>query len=185
MHEVWLRSNSRPALVVIIPSFLMGIAGLALLAWYWQFDDARYMRWIGYALTVFGLGLAAWQTWLASFPRMAYEEGQLLLYLPPPEPLRVPIDIVECFFIGQGPSLLPDEKGGEAQAANIIVRLAQKATDWHTAETPPLLAKWADGYITLRGALCESFDGDFVNALNKKLAEIHRARRAVEKAGSI
>lgn len=182
MHEVWLRSNVRAALVVILPLVVVGIAGVVLLALYWTADDGRYFRWAGYALATFGLGIAAWQSYLASFPRMAYEAGELWLYLPPPDPLKVPIDVVECFFIGQGPSLLPDAKGGEAQAANIIVRLAQRATEWHAAETPPVLAKWADGYITLRGAFCESFDGDLVNALNKRLAEIHRARRAAENA---
>jgi hypothetical protein len=182
MYEVWLRSNFRASLLIVVPCLLAGVAGVGLVAGFWLSEEGWPWRWAGYVLATFGLGIGAWQWYLASFPRMAFEQGDLLLYLPPPDPLRVPVEIVECFFIGQGPSLLPDEQGREAQAANIIVRLAQKAEDWHRAEVPPLLAQWCDGYITLRGAFCESFDGDFVNALNKRLAEVHRARRAAEAA---
>src|SRR4029079_8984728 len=67
----------------------------------------------------------------ASFkPRVGYDAGDLLVFLEPTRPTRVPIKIVEVMFLGQGPSELPKLNGREPETQNVIIRLAEAATDW-------------------------------------------------------
>ena len=110
-------------------------------------------------------------------PRLRIEKDAVWVQLGR-RPIRVPIDLVECFFLGQGPSGLPAGKGGEGlEASNVIVRLAEAATDWHQRDVNPSLGHWCEGYITLRGAWCEPISLELVNRLNHQLAETKRSRR--------
>lgn len=111
-------------------------------------------------------------------PRLAYDSGELLVYLEPQLPTRVPIDIVECFFLGQGPSELPKLKGREPETQNVIVRLAEAATDWKHRDVRPAIGHWCESYITLRGSWCEPITPALMKRLNHRLAEVHRERKA-------
>lgn len=116
--------------------------------------------------------------WWLSTPRLAYEGSDLVVFLDRGETIRVPIDIVECFFLGQGASFLPHLQGREPETANVIVRLAESAVDWKHRDVNPRIAHWCEGYITLRGAWCEPIDAEGLRRLNHRLAEIHRQRKA-------
>ena len=90
-------------------------------------------------------------------------------------PIRVPIEVVECFFLGQGPADIP-AADSELQATNVIVRLAEVATQWHRVRVTRSLGHWCDGYITVRGMWCEPLDVKLVNRMNKRLAEAKKQR---------
>jgi hypothetical protein len=101
----------------------------------------------------------------------------LLVYLDPTRPTRVPIEIVECFFLGQGPSELPKLKGREPETQNVIVRLAEAASEWKHRDVRRALGHWCEGYITIRGSWCEPISPDLMKRLNRRLAEVQAAAR--------
>jgi hypothetical protein len=84
-------------------------------------------------------------------------------------PVRVPVDVVECFLLGQGPSLLPGANPA-AETANVIARLSEKSPEWSHVEVNRLLGSWCGGYVTIRGTFCEPLNVDVVNRLNAALA---------------
>lgn len=123
----------------------------------------------------------AWQLYVQ--PRLAITNTELLVYLKPNyrSPFRVPLEIVEVFFIGQGAVSgtepgQPDGYGG-AVAANVIVRLAEAAKDWHQRDVHLMLGVWDDGYITVRGLFCENIDQDVLKAMNRELMSRKRQLR--------
>ena len=176
MREVWLASNRRALLIAMLPAWLLLTSGLLLSVW-------LGMRSSGAVVTSLAVGVACltfcWGIWLLvvlQHPRLGYQQGELLVYLTPTRPFRVPVDLVECFFLGQGPSHLSAGKD-EPTAANVIVRLAESSHPWKEVQVQAHLGKWSDGYITIRGAWCEPIDATLVKNLNHRLAEVHRAAK--------
>ena len=86
------------------------------------------------------------------------------------EPWRVPLNVVECFFIGQGPAMIPGDLQRQRQSVTVVVRLAEKATEWRERAVHPALAIWCDSHITIRGAWCEPLNQEVVERLNRRLA---------------
>jgi hypothetical protein len=178
MPEVWLRNNRRALLAgMIVPGLWLAIAlaaaGIAL---------ATGQSW---PLIAFAVVLALPPLWMLgglayamSVPRLAYESGELLVYLDLSQPARLPIEIVEVFFLGQGPSELPKLAGREPETQNVIVRLAESATEWKHRDVRPAIGHWCEGYITLRGSWCEPITRDVMQQLNRRLAEVQRERKA-------
>ncbi len=176
-REVWLRPNRRIFFAGAIALALFGAIGVGLVV------TAGHGVVVAIGVAVIGLaaaGIAA-MAYYARQPRLAYEAGHLLVYLGTPEPYRVPIDVVECFFLGQGPSLLPpavfSQRRDSPESSTIVVRLAEAAEEWKHAEVRPDHGLWCDGYITIRGTLCEPISADRLKTLNHRLVEIHRQQR--------
>jgi hypothetical protein len=115
-------------------------------------------------------------------PRLAYEEGHLLVFLQGTRPIRVPIEIVECFLLGQAPTLLPGKKHEHSETASVVIRLNETAVDWIHRDVKPALGKWCEGYITIRGTWCEPLSVPLINRLNAQLAEASQARRQAKVA---
>lgn len=174
MPEVWLQTNRRAILLGMLLPAATAVLGAALMFTAWRFS-AAWWWWILGALCAVGgsVMLASLTAWL-NVPRLAYQEGELLVFTASRRPIRVPIDVVECFFLGQGPSYLPNLSGREPETANVIVRLAESAADWKHRDVNPRIAHWCEGYITLRGAWCEPIQPEGLRQLNHRLAEIHR-----------
>lgn len=177
MRECWLRPNRRILSLSLVLSALAVVGGL-MLAWFFPAGGQRaWAGWLGLALAGTGLLAAATFFYTLRLPRLAYEDGQLLVYLRSTTPERAPIEMVECFFLGQGPSLLRTPDGTEAETSNIIVRLAERGLEWRDRETNPALGEWRCGYITVRGTWCEPITPELVKRLNQRLAAIHRQQR--------
>ncbi len=173
-REVWLRPNRRVFSVGII------ILALSLAGSIFLIATSRHL-----AVTIVGWTMGALTLLLVLFairtmmrPRLAYDDGFLLVYLGSAQPHRVPIELVECFFLGQGPSLLPAPtvagKSDSPESATIVVRLAESAEDWKHVEVRPSLGQWCDGYITIRGPWCEPINDDRLKQLNHRLVATHR-----------
>jgi len=114
-------------------------------------------------------------------PRLAYDAGVLHLYLGLGRPAKVPIEIVECFFLGSAASGLPGALGKARRASTVVVRLAESAREWADREVDERLGQWNDGYIVIRGAWCEPLTRSRLEQLNRKLLE-ERRRLKVETA---
>ena len=101
------------------------------------------------------------------------QPGSLLVYLEPSRPTRVPIEIVEVMFLGQGPSELPRLKGREPETQNVIIRLADTATEWKHRDVRPAFGHWCEGYITIP-AMSGDLTPDLLRKLNHRLVEVKR-----------
>jgi hypothetical protein len=177
MAEAWLKTNRRALLLGMSLPAIVAAAGCIGLVW----SIATGKHW---ALQLLFLVVTAAPMWMIgellyaiTRPRVGFENGELLVFLEPGRPTRVPIDIVEVFFLGQGPSLLPKLKGREPETQNLIIRLAESATDWKHRDVRPSFGQWCEGYITIRGSWCEPITPALMRRLNQRLAEIQRERR--------
>jgi hypothetical protein len=177
VHEIWLLPNRRVYAVGMVAMILLGGNLLAVAAitamWQWYVAAGMSVLWAIVSFWMAGTFVTAMRR-----PRLAYGEDQLWVYLDPRQPVKVPIEIVECFFLGQGPSFVTGGGKKEAETQNVIVRLAESAVDWKHRDVPDKLGHWCEGYITLRGAWCEPITKDRMQALNRRLAEVHRERKA-------
>jgi hypothetical protein len=170
MAEIWLHTNRRAlAFGLILPGLLLGMGiALAVVA------HPVWLRAAGAVVTLaglLGLALVVRQLWQ---PRLAYDQRHLLVFLQAGPPHRVPIEVVEGFLLGQGPTMLPGRRYRQTEAATVVIRLADAATDWADRETKSALGRWCGGYITLRGTWCEPLSVDLVQRLNRRLSEVNR-----------
>lgn len=177
MPEVWLRPNRRalllgmilPAIAMLAGAWGVAIALITQASYWWMLPGA--------AIALVGIYLIGSLGHSLSLPRVAYQQGELLIFLGSPEAVRVPIEVVEVFFVGQGASNLPPVKGKEPETTNIIVRLAESAPEWKHRDVNPRFAHWCEGYITLSGAWCEPIGETALRHLNKRLVEVQRERK--------
>lgn len=178
MPEVWLRTNRRALVMgMILPGLILagsagGVAWAVATGQHWAIGLALAS---GSLLGLWMLGELLYALWQ---PRLAFDQGELLVFLEPTRPTRVPIDIVECFFLGQGPSELPRLAGREPETQNVIVRLAESAAEWKHRDVKPAFGHWCEGYITLRGSWCEPITPAIMSKLNRRLSELQRERKA-------
>ena len=172
--EVWLRTNARAvafgamlplAAAVIGGAIAVGLPGREPIAW---------VRMLALTVAVPAAMVVVALVLQLRKPRLAYCDAHLLVWLRGGPPIRVPIDAVECFWLGQTPGLLPG-KNRNAEVAALIVRIADRAVEWRHQEVKPQLGVWCEGYITIRGTWCEPLSIDLVNRLNARLAEVTRA----------
>ena len=177
MPEVWLRPNRRALLLGMILPAVAVLAGAWGVAYAIVTQASFWWMLPGGLIAIVGIYLIGSLGFSLSLPRVAYDLGELLVYLGSQEPVRLPIEVVEVFFVGQGPSNLPKMKGREPDTTNIIVRLAESASEWKHREVDPRFAHWCEGYITLRGAWCEPIGETALRRLNKRLVEVQRERK--------
>ena len=175
--ETWLRPNRRALLLAGIAPLLLLTLGLAV-ALNVVAAAPPAARIVAGLLAFFGAILLAVLARYAAEPRLAYDGRHLLVHLRPGGPIAVPIEIVECFFLGSGLRELPGRPGREVQMSQLAVRLAERATEWAQVDVKPALGKWCGGYITIYGAWCEPLVMEVVQRLNERLAAAHAARQS-------
>ena len=139
------------------------------------------LRWAVAALAVLLSYLLALCIWLLLQPRLSYANHTLDVRLRSGAPIQVPIDVVECFFLGQGPALRTrgfGDRGKAEETSTIVVRLAESAERWKHFDVNPALGQWCDGYITIRGTWCEPITNELLKRLNENLVAAHRELRS-------
>jgi hypothetical protein len=169
MKQVWLRTNRRVLLLPVVAFALLEIVGFAAIFDPWDIGWAS--RGPGIALVIIANLAIVAAIVLSRLPRVAYADGNVLFYIRLGRPAAVPIDVVECFLMGEGPVLLPGERYSKTVASTVVARLAERAEDWQHGDFHPLLAAWCDGYITIRGTWCEPLSVDVVQRMNRLLYE--------------
>jgi hypothetical protein len=156
-----------------VPPAVFAVVGLALVVG-WPLGEAPlWMRLIGAILMFVGVATVASLVWRARQPRLAYANGHLLVWLRGAEPLRVPLEYVECFWLGQTLAMLPGRHDENAEVAAVVIRVADSAGEWRQQEVSPELGTWCEGYITIRGTWCEPLSIELVNRLNQRLSQVN------------
>jgi hypothetical protein len=165
MREVWLRANTRLhwALAALALFGLLLLGTLAAIRGWHSF--------YGVGLAGSGLLLLLCVALLRR-PRLGYERGFLLCWLGGLRPVRVPIDVVEGFLLGQGPSYLPGKRAARLDTNTLVIRLAERAAEWERAPTSRRLASWCGHYVTIRGTWCEPLSVDVATRLNQRLYDV-------------
>ncbi len=157
---------------MILPAVLVGI-GL-ILALTPTVDAGSAVRGAGFVCVSLGvllLGLIAIQL---RIPRLAYSNGELLVYLRAGAPIRLPIQYLECIMLSSGSGPLPKPASSSVAVRNLSIRVAEKAINYHHRQVKPTLGRWEDGYITIHGTWCEPLTLDVARRLNDRLAEVQR-----------
>jgi len=185
-HEVWLHGNRRVYAIALVPGVII-LCGSALVLANAFFTTPLWLRVIAAVLCgsagVTNISLLLW----LRRPLLAYNAGHLLVYLRPPHVVRVPIEFVEVFFAGQSETHMPrprtQTKGPASESRNVVVRLAERATQFQKHPVKPSLGSWEEGYIVVRGTWSEPINKDLFRRLNRRLIEIHRRQKKSVKNG--
>lgn len=177
---MWLRTNRRALLLGLI--FPGAWLAAALFSMWLSVSSGQpwYFSAVCLALALPPLWMVGGLAYGLTCPRIAYEPGELLVFVEMHRATRVPIEIVECFFLGQGPSELPKLAGREPETSNVVIRLAEAAADWKHRTIKPAFGLWCEGYITIRGAWCEPINRDLMQRLNRRLADVQRELKATQ-----
>lgn len=171
--QIWLRPNVRILWLQIVAALAaLLMLGMVLVWGAWS----RQPLAIGVA-GLLGAG-AAWQLTRRvrrlRTPRLAYQDGWVLVATSASGHVRLPLEAVECFFLGCGEA---DLASRPPASRNLVIRLAEGASPWHRHPMDHRLGRWCDGYITLYGLWCEPLDVQQVRQLNHLLAAAKRASR--------
>ena len=173
MRETWLQPNRRAMLFGCVPPLILAGIGVWMIAGPAATAGSLW-RWVGVWMVIMSLAIVGLFVNQLRRPRVAFQAGQVLFFLRNGPPIAVPADVVEAFFLGQGPAHLP-AVNKQPQTVNLIARLSQRRTEWARQEVKPALGNWCDGYVTIRGAWCEPLGTELIRRLNRRLKEVHDA----------
>ena len=137
--ETWLKTNRRALALGLVLPMLVAAAACAGVIWAASSRQHVVVQGALVLVAAAGLWMVGQLAYAMTRPRLGYEAGDLLVYLEPTRPTRVPIGVVEVFFLGQGPAELPKLKGREPETQNVIVRLAESAEEWKHRDVRPAL----------------------------------------------
>jgi len=174
MRETWLRPNRRALWFGTVPPTLFFLLG-AWITFGTEQPAATWRWWIGGALMLVGGSLAGVMLSQMRRPRIAYSDGEVQFYLRSTTPIAIPVELVEAFFLGQGPLAVPGAPQ-ESATVNLVARISQRAPEWSQREVKPALGAWCDGYVTIRGTWCEPLNGELIRRLNRRLREVTEER---------
>lgn len=174
MTEIWLQPNRR-ALWTTLLTFA-AIGGAALLG-AWRLETVLLRATCGGVALLATLMVGASSVELRR-PRISYRDGFVLFNLRGSAPAAVPAEVVEAFFLGQGPAHLPTIHSELPECVNLVARLSEKAPEFAKVEVKPALGAWCEGYVTIRGTWCEPLTNEVIRRLNRRLRELRDLREA-------
>lgn len=173
--EVWLRGNLRP---VAAGAVLASLVGVILIALAWWFGGAAWARWATLVTALAILPAGAAFAVAAARPRLGRRGTCLEVRLSPLALQRVPLEVVECVFPGSRP--LPPGAGAglppDRRVTTVIIRLAERATEWRDRPTFGPWGTWEDGHIIIDGRWSEPLSLERTRALAARLIEARQAR---------
>ena len=174
MTEVWLQPNRRALWTTLLTFAAIGVIALA---GSWLFE-AMILRIACGVIALLAALMVGASTVELRRPRIAYQDGHVLFNLRGSAPAAVPAEVVEAFFLGQGPAHLPTIRTEPPECVNLVARLSEKAPEWAKIDVKPALGAWCEGYVTIRGTWCEPLTGEVIRRLNRRLREIREATHA-------
>jgi len=186
LRDVWLRGNMRPAIVVAAAFTL--ICGL-LLASLWLADTppSPLMVWLVRGFCVLSAATMAMFLVAASRARLERVGDALRVRLALFRSHDVPLDVVECFFLGSHPLEQPGTARDDRpthRVGTLVVRLAERAAEWHERPTMSEWGSWKEGAIVCDGRWCEPLSADLVRSLTQRLVEAKRTLTPQPAAGA-
>lgn len=176
MYEVWVRPNRRAILFGAAPPLAGAITGLWMAVRFAE-NSGTWMYWLGVVLLGICIVLTALIVWQLRVPRVAYRTGEVLFNLRSGPPIAVPVELVEAFFLGQGPLMAKGSPQGR-EAVNLVARISLRDADYAQRDVKPALGSWCQSYVTMRGMWCEPLHGELIRRLNRRLREVSEERTA-------
>jgi len=179
--EIWLRPNLRPVVWLVVAAVVVS-GGLCLAVW-----AVGATAWLLLAAACVGVPSAfvALLATAAARPRLQRVGDHLRIRLAPTGFEEVPLDAVECFFLGSSPITRSGVATCGGQAAfrvnTLVLRLAERASDYAARPTFTPWGTWDDGYAVFDGRWCEPLSADLARQLSRKLLD---AKRSPGEAGS-
>lgn len=176
--EVWLRGNLRP---VLVASAAATVVAVCLMAAVVLAAVPPFERWLAAGLCAIAAILVGGLAFAAAQPRLVHEGHLLKVRLAPGAVHTVPLDAVECFFMGS--SLLESDAPARADQAThrvgtLVMRVAERAGEWQSRPTFAPWGTWDDGAIVFDGRWCEPLSVELARRLSGKLVEAKRAEAA-------
>lgn len=175
-RSVWLRPNRRFLwLASIYPLILFGL-GLVLLTG--VIGGSPVWQVAGSVIAVPSGAMLLTLAWLMSKSRLTFDRVHRVLCIDTLDPfhvIKVPIDVVEGFLLGQSPSFLPGKRFSRAETSTVVIKLAERAQEWERREVRRQWGTWCGHYVTIRGTWCEPLNVPLIMQLNAALAEAKSA----------
>ena len=167
----WLRGNLRPVAGVAAIVGAGNLAGLATLAvvrpgpaWWWSAAAAG----------IVSAAVLATIATSARRPRLERVGDRLRVRLTPGRAEEVPLELVECFFMGSqviGPAA---DDAPRYRVGTLVMRIAERARSWQTRPTLAAWGAWEDGAVVFDGRWCEPLSVDLARRLSGWLVEAKR-----------
>lgn len=170
-RRTWLRGNARPGWIAL----WLGIAASLVLAWGWsRFEPRPGAVWS--ALVPLPAVLGGAFLGLAAAPRIVLDGREVVVRLRPLRGERVPLEVVECFFLGSRlePPPTGDGTRGGHRVRTLVLRFAERAAEFADRRTLAAWGDWREGSATFDGRWCEPLSVDLVRRLNRDLAATKR-----------
>jgi hypothetical protein len=174
----WLRSNLRLAgLLAVIASFLflssLAICGVAL--WF-----SGGLSGVAFLFSA-GLGILSciigYLAFTAKQGRIFLKDSELIVRIGPASVERLPLDAVECFFLGSQPLDHSGDPVASDEAAfrvgTLVVRVAERYGHLASGRRGPW-ACWEDGYLVVDGRWSEPLVVETLRRINGRLAVAKR-----------
>jgi hypothetical protein len=176
MNEVWVRTNSRLYLATAVGLALVAsLPAVVVLAMDGFQTTVSFRPWL--VVAAVGLAIAALLALLSRRPRLAFDGTNVRFYVRAGSRVDVPVELVEAFLLGKGPTYLPGHANDTTETTTLVVRVSERAEEFNHIETTPTLAAWCGHYCTLRGTWTEPLSIDLVNRLNQRLYDAQQARK--------
>lgn len=166
--ETWLRGNVRPlAGLGLLSVAITGVVGLTVAA-------RGGPSWAVPAVAGLAAAVVAAFALAVARPRLGRRGDVLLVRLAPCRVQEVPLGVVECVFHGSQP--LPPARAGsmDRRVGTLVIRLAERATEWKQRPTFTPWGTWDDGHIVIDGRWCEPLSVDLARGIGTRLLEAKR-----------
>ena len=174
----WLKSNLRLAgLLAVIASILflssLAICGVAI--WFsGSLSGAAFVFSAGLGILSCIIGCIAFT---AKQARIYLEDSELIVRIGPASVERLPLDAVECFFLGSQPLNHSGDPVASDEAAfrvgTIVVRVAERYGHLVSGRRGTW-ACWEDGYLVVDGRWSEPLVVETLRRINGRLAVAKR-----------
>lgn len=169
--DVWLRGNVRPAVGLAALAVGALAAGFAVLL---ACGLPAWIIWLAAAVAINVAAIAALLVWSASRPRLERRGTVLRLRLAPYAAHDVPLDAVECVFLGSQPIGREDADVYRLRVGTLVVRFAERATECRERLTFGPWGTWHDGYAVVDGRWCEPLSLEVARRVSARLLEAKR-----------
>lgn len=178
--DVWLRGNVRP---VIGLAAVAAVVGAGLTAAIFLAGGPTAGTWFVCAYWLVAAGSVAAFAAAAMRPRLVHRnypqaESVLEVRLAIGKSHAVPLDAIECFFMG---SQRLEAEGDVAddqpthRVGTLVMRVAERAKEWQARPTFTPWGTWREGAIVFDGRWCEPLSVELARRLSGKLVEAKRA----------
>jgi len=171
-EEVWLKSNLRPVAGLALAAIVVAVVcSPVVVVW----DASALAGWLlagllaGVASVVLTLAVIAWQ------PRLSYRQGMLRVRLSPLVLQEVPLESVECFFLGSSAVDSGPQSEATRRVGTLVMRIAERAIAWQERPTFAPWGQWKEGAVVFDGRWCEPLSIGVARGLSAKLVEAKRA----------